>query len=104
MVKTSLGSSMKSSIGKMKSNGLSKLQKFGLVLLITILLSPGLVLNIPPIDFFSNLLNQTVGTDSDDEEYSVLDNMFMTHKTSWPSAIFHACLLMGIIFMIDSIF
>ena len=79
-----------------------KIIKFGIIFIIAVLISPGLILNIPPLNLFTRI-NHDLEDSSDDssEEYSIIKNTFMTGKTSFSSAIFHAALLMFIIFLLD---
>lgn len=81
-----------------------KIKKFIFVFLITIFISPGLFLNLPPINFFTRINHDDNSGEGESEEYSYIKNFWMTGKTSILSAIFHAALLMLIIFALDKIY
>jgi hypothetical protein len=76
-----------------------KVIKFIIIFILAIVISPGLFLNLPPINFFSRVNHDSEGNES--EEYSYIKNIWMTSKTSLLSAIVHAALLMFIIFSLD---
>ena len=82
-----------------------KIIKFGIIFIIAVLISPGLILNIPPLNLFTRINHDSEdSSDDSSEEYSIIKNTFMTGKTSFSSAIFHAALLMFIIFLLDSFY
>lgn len=86
-----------------------KIIKFGIIFIIAVLISPGLILNIPPLNLFTRINHDSEDSSNDSsddssEEYSIIKNTFMTGKTSFSSAIFHAALLMFIIFLLDSFY
>ena len=83
-----------------------KVIKFLAVFFIAIVISPGLFLNLPPLNLFSGVNHDSEeiseeSSEESSEEYSIIKNTWMTGKTSFLSAIFHAALLMFIIFVLD---
>ena len=78
---------------------LSKPAKYGIILLVGILLSPGLVLNIPPVDVTEENKKED-GTMESSTTYKWL----LSGKTSLSSVIVHLLLFLLIIFIIDYFF
>ena len=78
---------------------LSKPTKYGIILLVGILLSPGLVLNIPPVDVTEENKKED-GTMESSTTYKWL----LSGKTSLSSVIVHLLLFLLIIFIIDYFF
>jgi hypothetical protein len=78
---------------------LSKTVKYGIILIVGVLLSPGLLLNIPPVD----VIEQKKTEDGEIENINT-EKWFMTGKTSLSSSIFHLLLFLLIIFIIDYLF
>ena len=81
-----------------------KVKKFIGIFIIAVLLTPGILLNLPPINFITRVNHDSDDSDDNSEEYSYIKNIWMTGKTSILSAIFHSALLMIIIFTIDKIY
>ena len=74
---------------------LSKPVKYGIILLIGILLSPGLLINIPPVDV----------TEQNKKEDGTMESVtthkwILSGKTSLSSVIVHLLLFLAIIFII----
>lgn len=78
---------------------LSKPVKYGIILLIGILLSPGLLLNIPPVD----VTEQNKKEDGSTETITT-NKWFLSGKTSLSSTIIHLLLFLLIIFIVDYFF
>ena len=78
---------------------LSKPVKYGIILLIGILLSPGLLLNIPPVD----VTEQNKKEDGTMESITT-NKWLLSGKTSLSSVIVHLLLFLLIIFIIDYLF
>lgn len=78
---------------------LSKPVKYGIILLIGILLSPGLLLNIPPVD----VTEQNKKEDGSTETITT-NKWLLSGRTSLSSVIVHLLLFLLIIFIIDYLF
>jgi hypothetical protein len=74
-----------------------KMKKFLFIFFVALFLTPGLILNIPPINTFST-------ASDDDEDSSFLKNMFFTKQSTWLSGFVHTALLMFIIYLIDKLY
>tara|TARA_B100001287_G_C22680556_1_gene530107 strand:+ start:1373 stop:1678 length:306 start_codon:yes stop_codon:yes gene_type:complete len=84
---------------KLKGFKLSKPVKYGIILLIGIALSPGLILNIPPVDVTEQNKKEDGST-----ETITKGKWFFSGKTSLSSSIVHLLLFLLIIFIIDYLF
>tara|TARA_Y100000389_G_C17032065_1_gene303948 strand:+ start:163 stop:450 length:288 start_codon:yes stop_codon:yes gene_type:complete len=85
---------------KMKNKyQLSKPVKYGIIFVIGIMLTPGVILNIPPVD-----VEEQIKNDDGSMKTVSSDGWFFTGRSSILSSIVHLVLFLFIIFVIDYFF
>ena len=78
---------------------LSKPIKYGIIFVIGVMITPGVILNIPPVD-----VDREIVSDDGTKKTVSSDGWFFTGRSSILSSIVHLVLFLLIIFLIDYLF